>query len=429
MLQCTGSRRFRGGSVSTDRLLDPVQAATLKYTLYRVLKTSGFATPFVVVFMVGNGVTYTDIGIGTTVMAVVVVGAEVPSGYIADRFGRRATVFAGQLFGALGATGYLVARSTATVVLLYVAFGLAVAVQSGSELAWFYDTLERHDAADRYEEIESRFGSIVNYLKATTMLVGAGLFVVEPAAAVVAGAVANWAGTLVVVSFPKEGEYGDADRVGVRESVGIVRRFLTSDAVRTVVAVGALYAGGTYAASKFVQPTTLSILPDDGVTLGPIGVPAPVFLGVLYAVYALVSGVAVSYGATARDRFGVGGTVLLAYGSGALCMVLPLAFTPLALPAMVLFMTVPSLAGPAVGGYLNRHTESMARATVMSGVSFVQAVVRMPILLVSGYVADLQSPTVAMAGIGLGVLGLGAGAILLDYPVTIAQESSAETAD
>lgn len=418
-------------SSNSDRSFSgPVLLATLKYTLYRVLKTSGFATPFVVIFMVGNGVTYTDIGIGTTVMAIVVIVTEVPSGYASDRFGRKATVFVGQLFGALGATGYLFAQSTLSVVLLYVAFGLTTAIQSGSELAWFYDILKEHDAEDEYERIESRFGSVVNYLKAGTMLAGAGLFILQPFYAILAGAIANWLCVLVVITFPKNADYGEQEeKLGIGKSIETTRKFLSSSSIRTVVVIAALYAGATYASSKFIQPTTIDVLPREGLTFSGYAVPSAVVLAVLYAVYSAASGIAVSYGAKAKERLGVGGTVLFAYGFGALCMMIPFFVQILALPAMVLFMTFPSVASPAVSGYLNHHTESVARATVMSGVSFIQAIVRIPILLVSGYVADVQSPPLAMAGIGLSVIILGGIVVLFDHPVAVSVQNQGQAAD
>jgi hypothetical protein len=110
-------------------------------------------------------------------------------------------------------------------------------------------------------------------------------------------------------------------------------------------------------------------------------------------------------------------------------MMLPLFVPMLALPAMVLFMTFPSVAGPAVSGYLNQHTESVARATVMSGVSFIQAVVRIPILLASGWIADARSPPVAMAGIGVAVVMVGGLVVLFDHPITASTQEQVQIAD
>lgn len=149
----------------------------------------------------------------------------------------------------------------------------------------------------------------------------------------------------------------------------------------------------------------------------------------VYAVLTAAGGVVTGYGDRAEDRLGVGGTVVGAYGTAAACMVVPLVAPALALPAMVGFLTLPSLAGPAKSNYLNERTDSVARATTLSAVSFVNSLVRIPVLLAGGVVADAFSPTLAMAAVGAAVLGVGGGVVLVDRPLTTPVTARGATAD
>jgi MFS family permease len=391
----------------------------LKYAVYNALYTAGFAAPFTIVFMVGHGVTYTDLALGTSAMAVVMIVAEVPSGYVGDRFGRRNAVLVGQLLFAIGSTGYLFVRSTATVVALYVTFGLAAAIRSGSDVAWFYDALDEHGVADKYTAHASRIGSAVRATTAMTMLAGAGLFLIDPTLAILVAAVANWLCIAVVATFPTRASASDSSALGVREAGRIARGFVLDAPVRTLVAVGAIYTAGMYASSLYIQPTTLTVLPAGGLALGEVRLPSPVVLSGVYAGFTLASAVAVRYGDAAATRFGVGGTAVLAYGLGAVCMLVPLLVPALALPAMIAFIAFPRVAGPSVSSYLNEHTESLARATVMSALSFIRSVVRVPILLGAGVVADTTAPPVAMAALGATVIVVGTILVALDRPLTV----------
>lgn len=408
-----------------------VRLVLAQYTAYRSLKTVGFATPFVVVFLVGNGVTYTDIALGTTAMAVVMIASEIPSGYVGDRFGRRNTILVGQTFGALGATGYLVGTSTASVVLLYVAFGLSAAIQSGSGDAWFYDKLVEHDAEDRYTEFASRVGSVVKYASAATMLAGAGLFLVQPAYAIGAGAGASWLALPVIATLPTNDpdvvEQLDVDEanesadepLSIRRAAGSVREFLTNPAVRTVALLQSLYFGTMLANSKYVQPTTFEVLPAGGLTVAAVAIPTAVVLATVYALTSTVSGFVVRFGKTAESYLGVPATIALPYAAGAVCMLVPFVAPKFALPAMVGFLSIPMLAGPTKSAYLNDHMESATRATTGSTISFVMAIVRIPILLAGGMLADAVSPRFAMAALGASVLVAGGVVLLVDWPLTI----------
>lgn len=415
-----------GGALDS---LDPgVRRAILKYGAFRALSSAGFATPFFVVFMVGNGVTYTDIGLGTSLMAVVVVGLEVPSGYLADAFGRRRTMFLGQAFLGLGTAGYVVADGTPDVLAMYLAFGLGAALRSGAGTAWFYDTLEGHDEEEKFAAVSGRLGSYVKYVSTATMVGGGLLYVVEPVCAITVGAAANLLAAPVVLSLPAS-RSGDADAgVRPREAARRTRAFLGNSAVRTVLVVAVLASGALYTGSKYIQPVTFGAIPDGGYSAGSVVLPAALLVGVTYGAFELSSGLVLGYAETARSRLGLGGTVAVAFGGSAGCMIVPLIVPELTVPAVVGMMSVQSLASPGVRQYLNEYADSAARATINSAKSFLNSLLRIPIMLGSGIAADAISPRVAMAGVGAAFLLVSGSVALVDRPVFASEASASDAA-
>lgn len=78
---------------------------------------------------------------------VVVVAAEVPTGVLADRFGRKAILAIGALVNGVGCWVFALSHDVATFALGEVLFGLGTALVSGADSALLYDSL----AAERRE--------------------------------------------------------------------------------------------------------------------------------------------------------------------------------------------------------------------------------------------------------------------------------------
>lgn len=405
--------------INTFNKLHPkARRAVIKYAVFRAFAGAGFATPFFVVFMVGNGVTYTDIALGASLMAVVTVALEMPSGYIADAVGRRRTMFLSQVFLGLGTVGYVVADGTLDVLALYLAFGIGTALRSGAGTAWFYDTLKQYGDEEQFAAVSGKIGSFVKYIITVTMLFGGILYLARPVSAIATGAAANLLAAPVVLTLPAGGDVeSDDDTVGLREAVALTKRFLTDPAVRTLLLVTALASGAIYTGSKYVQPVAFGAIPDAGYSVAGFTVSAPLLVAGAYAVLEFSSGIALNYAETVQLRLGLRGTVAVAYGGSALCMLVPFIAPVLTIPAVIGMISLQSLASPGVSQYINERAESVARATINSAKSFLTSALRVPVILGSGVVADTVSPTVALAGVGTVFLASAGLIVLLDRPV------------
>lgn len=402
--------------------MDRVTYSVFKYYLYRSLQATGFIAPFLVIFLVGRGVSYTDLALGGTMMAVITIAGEVPTGYIGDRIGRRASILLGQTLSAIGTTGYLFARSTTMIVVLYSLFGLGIAFKSGSNSAWLYDLLGEDDKTDEFTKIESRASSLSRYTTAASMMVGALLFMYRPPVPFVFAAVANWVAVVMVYIFPRNVQYEEesdsAEPLSVRDAYSLTRNFLTNSAVRTLTILGSLYAGAMYTSSTYIQPAIQESIPQSSLLIAGIAIPEPIVLGSVYASFAAVSGFVVSYADELKQAIGIGKSIVIVYAIGAASMLIPAALPSLTLLAVIAFRALPPIAAPIRNGYLNDHASSVGRATLMSTVSFAFAITRVPILLLGGSVADMLSPTISMASIGALVLLLGGTVVIIDRPLT-----------
>lgn len=395
-------------------------SAIHKYYLYRAASASGFISPYLIVFLVGRSISFTDIALGGSVLAIVTFLSEVPTGLVGDKVGRRASLLAGQVLSAAATTGWIFVRARWSVVAVFFVFGLSVALKSGSQSAWLYDSLEADEDSDRFTEIESRASSLAQWTTVVTMIIGGLLFLVNPVVPFAGAALFNWVAVVVVYSFPKNVRYEDDDseETSARRILGVVRTFLTNSAVRSVVVLNALFMGVFSAGSDYIQPIVVGSLPPLELSVLGIVVTEKIALGWIYAGFTSISAVAVNYADDLETTLGTGPAILACYGLAGIAMLGPLTSPVLAIPAVVAFMSIPSVVGPIRGNYLNTHSGSAERATVLSSVSLLGMALRIPFLLTGGVVADRISPTVAFGVLGGIFLLVGSVAVLADLPFT-----------
>lgn len=405
-----------------------VESAVRRFYAYRCVSSMGFTSVFLVAFLVAQGISFTTIALGVTALSVVNIAAEIPAGFVGDRFGRRASMVSANVLFGLTSIGWLVVSDVPGVVTVYGVLGVALSLRSGTTTSWLYDTLDEYGEADRYSEIASRSLSLMRATTAVTMLVGSGLYVLSPPYAFIAAALGSTVAAAMALMLPANrryrGDSDDSDRVGPVEAAAALRSFVTMPAVRTIVGFSAVFASAVAVASRYLQPIVTEAAEAEQVVLADYLIPGVVILGAVGAAYTFVGAVAVDYADALEDRLGTGLTVGTIYAVSTVVMLVPFAATvfPVSVVAvtalaMVVFNSLPKIAGPVRNGYLHEYADTVDRATVMSGVTFSFSLVRVPVILAAGAVADAYSATLAVASTAAFALLVGGALLLVDGPL------------
>jgi MFS family permease len=96
--------------------------------------------PIAVPFFQSKGLDMQQIFTLQAIFAVVVLITEIPSGYLADLFGRRPTLLVGAVFAGIGHTTLVFADGFWGLVLFEIALGISASLISGSDIALVYDS-------------------------------------------------------------------------------------------------------------------------------------------------------------------------------------------------------------------------------------------------------------------------------------------------
>lgn len=389
----------------------------LKYYLYRATSSVGFVSPIFTLFLILRDLSFTEIATLSTVFSVLVVVGEVPTGYVGDRIGRRNSLVLSMAFSALSLAGFAVVHSFLGFVVLYSLWALALTFASGSDDAWLYDTLKERLDEGEFTRVRGRGGAVNQWASALTMIAGSLLYIVQPTYPFAFAAGFNVLAVVVLFSMPKNRQYADGrstDQLTIVDVLPAIRRRLSEPPLRSFVLYVGLLFGAIWAADEYIQPITVDVLETHlrAASVFGVSVPPEATLGFLYAGFALGSSVASYYADEIRATLGLRRVMLLLpVGTGVLLLV-PAVVPVLAIPVFLAMKASNRALRPIANQYVNDHTESVERATVLSAASMVYALVRLPFYLLGGVVADAFEPVVAVAALG-GAFLLASGATYL----------------
>ncbi|WP_440008636.1 MFS transporter [Halomicrococcus sp. SG-WS-1] len=378
-----------------------------RYYLYRGTLSPGFYIPVSVIYMEAQGLGLADIGFVQGAFLFSMVVSELPTGYLADRLGRRTALALGNGIVVAVMLGFTVADSTPAFTAVYAVWAVGWTFRTGTADAWLYELLAERDAEDEHARISGRADSTLRVVSAITALSAGLLYTIDPAIPFLANAGLAALGLPLLSTLPKTRGVGDEDgeRMGVREAARVLRAKLTQPSIRWIVVYAALFNLAFSVTRVFEQPA-----------MRAVGVPIT-GLGVLYAGFKLVSAVASGAAGPLQDRLGTRGVLLLlvpvvgvAYASFA---VVPL----LLVPALFLRRGIQRVTRPVRNEYVNDRLEDVGRATVLSGVSMALTLASGTANVLAGRVAAVVGPVTFLSATGVAVATLGGLLWLVTHPV------------
>jgi len=311
-----------------------------------------------------------------------VFALEIPTGVIADKFGRKVSVALGCLLFAAAMLFFGLSRSYNLLFLAEFLGAVGMTFISGADQALFYDSLimiKEQDRArlyfSRYEAagtlgllvsfpIGSTIASLGNYPHQLPIT-----FLISAAAAVAAAAAYTWMGE-PPRSKPKEGFL----RLGV---LGLKTLF-AHRSLRAYVLNAVTTSAVTFFAFWFYQP----IAQRGGLPI--------VYLGWIGAGFNLFSTLLFAQLMQLEKFLGVKRLLSLsALLPGALFLALGIWRAPaFTIPSLFLLVGCKMIRVPVLNEYINRHIESNNRATVISSVSLLERSVTFLMYPVIGLLAD-----------------------------------------
>ncbi|MBN2485363.1 MAG: MFS transporter [Bacteroidales bacterium] len=312
--------------------------------------------PVIYLFYNENGFSTTELFGLHAIYSIVIAVLEVPSGYFADACGKKTALVTGTFLGVLGFSAYSVSHTLTGFIIAEILLGIGESFVSGADSAILYDTLAEQKKEKNYLKTESRLSAVGNASEAL-----AGLFVSLVVFQTVRinfflQTILTFIAFIAACFLIEPHIHIDRKKPGFGEILGIVGyTFRENRILGKFVVFSAIIGYSSLLMAWFAQP----IFNQAGLDKNYYGY-AWVVLNSLVAAGSLLA-LKINHFLGAKAIF-----VFIAAGMSVFYLLVALEISYLAFIPMAVFYIIRGSAHPILKNYINNHTPSDKRATVLS---------------------------------------------------------------
>lgn len=346
-----------------------------------------------------RGLTLAQVALMEAVFQGVIVLAEMPTGAVADRWGRKTSMLLGGIGAPFGIIIFGLADSFGLLLLSYAIWAVSFTMFSGADSAFVYDSLASVKKEGEFSRVMGKGRAVAMGAAVVGALIGAPIAALtDLTTPIFVGAAMSVLAVMVVLTFREPARHEDHVQLKYFQIIREALRYAKSHTqVRTMMVLHAVLAIAALSGFIMIQP----YLSEHDVPTAQFGI----FVVATHGAAALGSLSAHRL----AGRLGEGVTFGLLTGAlGGGWLVLAGVDSLLVFPAFCLLYFANSAFVPLSTGYVSRHSPQHLRATLISVTSMgasLAVVVSQPAI---GYTADATSLQGAFALVGAVVLLLGA---------------------
>lgn len=341
--------------------------------------------PIIVLFYEDNGLGLKEIFLLKSVYSIVLVLLDIPTGYLADAWGRRNCLLAGCLLAFGGFICYSFSYTFLAFFFAEILLGIGQSMVSGADSALLYDTMLHYDREEEYLKYEGKVTMVGNFSEACAGILGGLLAACSLRLPFYCQTFIAFIGIPASLALH---EFHVKTRIAhpLSNIWHIIRySLITNKGLRYDILFSGVIGAATLTMAWFVQPVLMKI-----------GLPTELF-GIVWTILNLTVGIAALYSDTLNARLGENKTyslILFSIIGGYTAVSFSLNYFALFL--FFLFYIVRGLATPILKGYINRQTFSEMRATVLSIRNFIIRLIFAAMAPFLGWLNDAFSLSVAL---------------------------------
>ena len=361
---------------------------TIKNNIWKlyVIKASKWMMlfmPTIVLFFQENGLELFDIMLLQAIYSIAIALLEIPSGYAADVFGRKNSMIVGTFFGLIGIIIYAFSFGFWGFLPAALCLGIGQSFVSGSDTALMYDSLVELNREKDFVKLEGRTISMGNFAEAIAFVLGGFLAEITlrtPFYYQIAIAATGFL-TAIFLTEPKVNRLANGKTKPWANIKNIIKFSLSENkTLRYFILYSSIIGATTLTMAWFVQPYY---------KLLKINI---MYFGIIGAILNIAVAIPSFYAHVIERKIKTKYLLVFFLISLVLCYFLVSQFISLwSLAFLLVFYVVRGIATPVLRDYMNKHTPSEMRATVMSIRSFIIRIVFASLSPLLGYMADIYS--------------------------------------
>ena len=381
--------------------------------LLRISLCSGaLIAPGFVALLQSLGLSLFEVLATQAVFSIAMALFEVPTGYLADKFGRKFSIVVGGALYVAGCVGYLFVSDFMSCIAIELGFALSMAFMSGSDEALMFDSLVKLGRGAEYDKLFGRIGQAGFLVAATASIAGGWLASIDIKLPFLVNGCIMAVGVIGTCFLIEVHADTSGEKVPAMSKV-VMFHLMEHQGTRWLIAFSGIVVGFTQIALWLYQPYfALS-----GINL--------VGTGVAFSLMNVFASASSFYADRIRQMLGTSGSLTAWFGSVAFGHIMLACVAGPFGAGFVSFHQLGRGFGRVIAsGCLNREAASLTRATVISLQSMAGGLVYGVLLIPIGLIADAQTlgirAALAFAGVTLLTLGL----MMMRFRPTFAEETT-----
>lgn len=369
-----------------------------KFCLYGFLKNFRFFDAFFILFLVDKNLTYTEIGMLYAIREIVINLFEIPSGIIADTYGRRNTLAFSFLIFIVSFMIFLFSSSFWVFLFAFVFFGIADAFRSGTHKGMIMDYLKLNHWEDQkinyygHTRSWSQKGSALSALMAGLIVFYSGNY----ESIFLYSIIPYLLNFLLILSYPQNLNHSmkkDTNKSRLLTTIQSFAIIIKQPRVLQIIHTSAVHTAYIKAVKDYIQPLLLHIALIIPLLLSMNAEKkSGIIIGIIYFVIYLLSSAASKYaGRVAKiNRKNIAYlTLIIGFGSGLLCGLFYYHdLWILSLIAFVAIFIIENIRKPILTGYIANHVPNEILTSVLSAQSLLKTLITAILALAFGFIAD-----------------------------------------
>lgn len=346
--------------------------------LVKISKWFNMVMPIVVLFYQSNDMGMHEIFVLKAIYSIAIVAMEIPSGWMADVWGRKKTLILGSILGSGGFLLYSFSYGFWAFAVAEIILGIGHSFVSGADSAMLYDSLKAEKRSDKYIREEGKITSVGNFAEAIAGVVGGFL------AAISLRTPFYFQFAVAAIAIPAAFTMVEPKIHAIEQSHSIKRlvqnirnTFVSDQNLRISILLSAITGTATLTFAWFVQPFFKAI-----------NLPVEMF-GIFWTALNLTVGVSSVFAYKVTDFLGRKWSILsviILLSAGYFLSGLVISYYGLAF--LFIFYLVRGIATPIFKNYINEYTGSEVRATMLSVRNFIIRIVFAGIGPLLGWITD-----------------------------------------
>ncbi len=334
--------------------------------------------PIMLLFIQSNNMGMTELLVLKAIYSVAIVAMEIPSGWMADVWGRKKTLLLGSILGSAGFLIYSFSYGFLAFIVAEIILGLGHSFVSGADSALLYDSLKADNKTDKYVREEGRITSFGNFAEAIAGVVGGFLAAISfRTPFYFQFAVASIAIPAALTMIEPKIHTNEHIHSIKQLVLNIKNTLLGNQNLRIAILLSAVTGTATLTFAWLVQPFFVAInLPEE-------------MFGIFWTALNLSVGISSAFAHKIEEFWGKKWSVLsviILLSAGYFLAGISISYWGLIF--LFLFYLVRGIATPILKNYINQYTASEVRATMLSVRNFVIRIVFAGIGPLLGFITD-----------------------------------------